>query len=185
MPDSSIADVRTLDAADRRHVRNLYDQHHGWLSGWLGRKLDCSQDAADLSHDTFLKLLTSREVGVLKEPRAYLLVIANRLLINRYRRKKVEREVLQQVAVLLEDREKRGPAEIILNQDLLARVVMLLLEELPEKPRRAYLMSRVDGLSYREIADKLQVSQSSVKQYLAKVLAHLHARLYSINGGAE
>jgi DNA-directed RNA polymerase specialized sigma24 family protein len=58
------------------------------------------------------------------------------------------------VAVLLEDRENRGPAETATARDLLAHVLILLTEELPEKPRRAFLMARVDGLSYRAIAQK-------------------------------
>jgi len=156
----------------------LYLDHHGWLLGWLRRKLRCPHDAADLSHDTFLRLLNSPEPPGLREPRAYLLVIANRLLINRHRRRKVEEEALRQVAVLLERQERRGPAETVIARDLLAQVLLLLTEELPEKPRRAFLMARVDGMSYRDIATRLEVSESSVKQYLAKVLAHCHARLY-------
>ncbi|MDZ7751323.1 MAG: sigma-70 family RNA polymerase sigma factor [Gammaproteobacteria bacterium] len=161
----------------------LYLDHHGWLLGWLGRKLGCPHDAADLSHDTFLRLLRGRDLPGLREPRAYLLVIANRLLINRHRRRKVEEEALRQVAVLLEREERRGPAETVVAQDLLAQVLLLLTEELPEKPRRAFLMARVDGKSYREIAARLDVSESSVKQYLAKVLAHCHARLYDSSSG--
>ena len=39
-------------------------------------------------------------------------------------------------------------------------------------------MAKVDGLSYRTIAERLGVSESSVKQYLSKALVHCHARLY-------
>ena len=156
----------------------LYLDHHGWLLGWLRRKLGCPHDAADLSHDTFMRLLRGGHGPGLREPRAYLLVIANRLLINRHRRRKVEEEALRQVAVLLERHERRGPAETVVARDLLAQVLLLLTEELPEKPRQAFLMARVEGLSYRVIAARLEVSESSVKQYLARVLAHCHGRLY-------
>lgn len=37
--------------------RQLYLDHHGWLHGWLRRRLDCTDTAADLAHDTFLRLL--------------------------------------------------------------------------------------------------------------------------------
>ena len=158
-------------------VARLYARHHGWLVGWLRRKLGCPHDAADLSHDTFLRLLNGDDPERLREPRAYLLVIANRLLINRQRRHRVETEALQQVAVLLERQEQRGPAQTVAARDLLAQVLFLITEELPERPRRAFLMARVDGMSYRAIAERLGVSESSVKQYLAKVLAHCHARL--------
>ena len=165
-------------AADAQTLDSLYRNYHPWLLAWLRRKLNCPSDAADLSHDTFLRLLLGADPADLSEPRAYLLVIANRLLINRYRRRKVEEEALRQVALLLERQDRRGPAETIVARDLLAHVLLLLTEELPEKPRRAFLMARVDGLSYRTIARRLEVSESSVKQYLAKTLAHCHGRLY-------
>src|SRR5690606_2053145 len=118
---------------------------------WLRGKLGCPHDAGDMSHDTFLKLFAT-DLSLLREPRAYLLVIANRLLINRYRRNKVETDVLQQVAHLTDTCDRRGPAEIFAARDLLHRVLLMLTEELPEKPARAFLLQRVDGLGYREIA---------------------------------
>lgn len=160
-------------------VGGLYNAHHGWLLGWLRRKLRCPHDAADLSHDTFLRLLNGEDPARLREPRAYLLVIANRLMINRHRRLKVEEDALRQVAVLLEKQEHRGPANAAAAQELLVQVLNLLMEELPDKPRRAFLMARVHGLSYRDIAARLDISESSVKQYLAKCLAHCHSRLYA------
>jgi len=159
-------------------ISEIYAAHHGWLQGWLRRKLGCPDDAAELSHDTFLRLITGEDAASLREPRAYLLVIANRLMINRLRRRTVEEEALRQVALLVEGRESRGPEQTATARDLLAHVLMLLSEELPEKPRRAFLMARVEGRSYRAIAARLGVSESSVKQYLARALAHCHARLH-------
>jgi len=159
-------------------ISEIYAEHHGWLQGWLRRRLGCPDDAAELSHDTFVRLITGESAASLREPRAYLLVIANRLMINRLRRRTVEDEALRQVALLVEARESRGPEQTATARDLLAHVLMLLSEELPEKPRRAFLMARVEGRSYRAIAARLGVSESSVKQYLARALAHCHARLH-------
>ncbi|WP_416390945.1 sigma factor [Alloalcanivorax xenomutans] len=39
-------------------VAVLYSDHHGWLLGWLRKKLGCSQHAADMAHDTFVRVLT-------------------------------------------------------------------------------------------------------------------------------
>lgn len=131
-----------------------------------------------MSHDTFVRLL-SGDVSGLREPRAYLLVIANRLMINRFKRGKVEQEALEQVTLLLEGQNQKGPADILVAQDLLRRVLVMLTEELPEKPRKAFLMARIDGLSYAQIAKRLEVSESSVKQYLARVMMHCHKRLFA------
>jgi len=164
-------------AANVAHAQ-IYTDHHGWLFNWLRGKLGCPDNAAELSHDTFLRLLLGADPDALREPRAFLLVVANRLLINRHRRARVEEDALRQVAVLVQQHDRRGPGETAEACELLAQVMLLLTEELPEKPRRAFLMARLDGLSYREIAARLNVSESSVKQYLAKALAHCHARLY-------
>ncbi|VVN67965.1 sigma-70 family RNA polymerase sigma factor [Pseudomonas fluorescens] len=158
-------------------LSELYRGHHGWLFGWLRKKLGCPDNAADMAHDTFVKLLGLDVLPTLQEPRAYLLVAANRLLINQYHRRQVEAETLRSMAVLL-DQQAQGPEQINAVHQLLGKVLLLLLEELEEKPRKAFLMARVDGCSYAEIARHLQVSESSVKQYLAKSLAHCHARLF-------
>ena len=168
-----------IDSALRARVGEIYESHHGWLRGWLQGRLDCRHTASDLSHDTFLRLIAGADPVELREPRAFLLVIASRLLINFHRRRKVEEVALRQVALLLADRDRRSPERITLARNLLAEVILLVVEELPEKPRRAFFMAKVDGLSYREIAKRLHVSESSVKQYLAKALAHCHARLHS------
>ncbi|MCK9504838.1 MAG: sigma-70 family RNA polymerase sigma factor [Porticoccaceae bacterium] len=170
-------DAANYDRALSPDVGCLYREHQPWLLNWLKGKLGCPFDAGDLSQDTFLRLL-STDISALREPRAYLLVIANRLLINRYRRNKVESDVLQQVAHLMESWDEKGPAEIVAARDLLHRVLLMLTEELPEKPRRAFLMARIDGKSYRQIARRLKVSESSVKQYISRALIHCHKRLY-------
>jgi RNA polymerase sigma-70 factor (ECF subfamily) len=164
------------------NIGDIYQQHQPWLVNWLRKKLSCNADASDISQDTFLKLL-SGDIITLREPRAYLLVIANRLLINQYRRSKVETEVLQQIALILQtlnnDRDTKNPANYIIAQDLLSRIVLMLTEELPEKHYNAYIMARVDGLTYQQIATRLGVSQSSVKQYIMRVLVHCHKRFYA------
>lgn len=163
-------------------IGQLYHGHHGWLFGWLRKKLGCPHSAADIAHDTFTKLLAMPALPSLREPRAYLLVTANHLLINQYHRRKIEEDTLRTMAILAEERMAQSPEEIAAVRQLLARILAMLIDELDEKPRRAFLMARVDGMSYADIAKKLNVSESSVKQYLAKVLAHCHARLFDANG---
>ena len=51
------------------------------------------------------------------------------------------------------------------------------LEKLPEKPRMALLMFRVDGLSHSEIAARLGVSNSMVAKYIVRALQHCRDEL--------
>ena len=78
-------------------ITELYCAHHGWLFGWLRRKLGCAHNAADLAHDTFARILNAREsVATLREPRAFLSTTARRLIIDQVRRKQIENAYLQE-----------------------------------------------------------------------------------------
>lgn len=162
-----------------RLIGEIYRDHQGWLRGWLGKKVGCLHQAADLVHDTFVKLLSAASLPALREPRAYLLVVAGHLIVDRYRKQALEQEALRTMAVLVEDAQAASPEEQAAARQLLGRTLHILAGELDDKPRRAFLMARAEGLSYAEIAAELGVSESSVKQYLAKAMAHCHARLYA------
>lgn len=173
-------------AAERRHdaIRDLYAEHHGWLLGWLRGRLACTHHASDVAHDAFANVLEMTHWPVLREPRAFLRVVASRLLINRHHRQRIEAEALRTVAILAEaDRGRSVEDEVALRQ-LLREVLVLLLEELDGRCGQAFLLARVDGWSYRKIALHLGVSESRVKQYLAQALVHCHARLAAAAGAA-
>ncbi|MET0125075.1 MAG: sigma factor, partial [Pseudomonas caspiana] len=42
-----------------QRVDTLYRDHHGWLHGWLRKRLGDREQAADIAQDTFLRLLLS------------------------------------------------------------------------------------------------------------------------------
>lgn len=161
----------------------LYRAHHGWLMAWLKKKMACPHHAADLSHDTFIRLLSQPDLPVLKEPRAYLLVTANRLMINLNRKRRVEEETLHTMAILISGQSDQDAAHVSAVRQLLERVLLMLLEELDKRTRRAFLMSRVDGMTYAEIAQVMNISESRVKQHLVKALAYCHQRLYQFRAG--
>ena len=60
------------DASLHDAVSHLYQDHHGWLQGWLRRRLGCAENAADLAQDTFARLLASRRVLDARETHAHL-----------------------------------------------------------------------------------------------------------------
>lgn len=144
-------------------VQTLYTNHHGWLQGWLGRKLGNACDAADLAHDTFLRLLnrqTSQRWG--NEPRALLTHIAKGLLVDRWRRQEVERAYLEAIAHLPEPHVP-SPETRWLILETLTRVDAML-REMPARVRQVFLLSQLDGLTYGEIAEQLQVSLITIKR---------------------
>ncbi|MDF3833998.1 sigma-70 family RNA polymerase sigma factor [Cupriavidus basilensis] len=154
------------DPALQRDLHALYSDHHGWLCGWLRRKLGCSHRAADLAHDTFLRLLAREEAIAIHEPRAFLTTVAQRVLANHWRREQIERAYLEALV--------HAPASLAPSPEERAIVLETLLEidrllaGLPSPVKRAFLLSQLDGMGQAEIATQLGVSLTTVKRYLVR-----------------
>ncbi|SDR50350.1 RNA polymerase sigma-70 factor, ECF subfamily [Paraburkholderia fungorum] len=159
-----------LDA--QQGVRALYRDHHGWLQSWLHRKLGNAFDAADLAHDTFLRILCARDRQNaldpdldLREPRAYLTTVAGRLVLNHYRRLSLERAYLDALSTLPESLVPSPEDQAVILETL--HEIDAMLDRLSAKARTTFLLAQLEGLTYAEIAERLQVNIRTVKRYMA------------------
>ncbi|KII27935.1 RNA polymerase sigma factor [Pseudomonas fluorescens] len=163
MSDAALPKEQTL--------HDLYRDHRGWLEGWLRRRMGNACDAADLSQDAFLRLLaSSQRIAELQEPRAYLLTVGKRLLSNFYQRRSLEQAYLNALASLPEDCVPSPEQRWILLETLQA--LDELLDGLPSAVRRAFLWSQLEGLTYQQIAERLKVSDRTIKRYMAQAYEH-------------
>jgi RNA polymerase sigma-70 factor (ECF subfamily) len=152
-------------------LHELYRDHRGWLEGWLRRRMGNACDAADLSQDTFLRLLaSSQRIADLQEPRAYLLTVGKRLLSNFYKRRSLEQAYLSALAALPEECVPSPEQRWLLLETLQA--LDELLDGLPRAVRRTFLWSQLEGLSYQQIAERLSVSERTIKRYMAQAYEH-------------
>jgi RNA polymerase sigma-70 factor (ECF subfamily) len=162
--------MAAAETTAQRELHLLYNDHHGWLQGWLRKKLDSRADAADLAHDTFLRAFTSRQLGQIVEPRAFLATLARRVLCNFWRRRELDQAYLNTLATL--------PAGCVPSEEDLALVrealvaIDRLLHGLPPKVRQAFLLSRLEGLTHVQIAAALELSVATIERYLKQAFAH-------------
>ena len=152
-------------------LHRFYADHHGWLNGWLRRQLGCSQRAADLAQDTFVRVLSKDDdMAAIREPRAYLHTIAKGLLINHWRRRQIEQAYLDALALQPEPVAPSPESQALLVEPLLRLDAMLA--QLPTRVRSAFLMSQLHGMTYAAIATELGVSERMVKKYMAQAMLH-------------
>ncbi|MDX1635200.1 MAG: sigma-70 family RNA polymerase sigma factor [Marinobacter sp.] len=148
---------------------SLYQENQSWLRHWLYSRLGCSEKAADLAQDTFLRLLKTGNQPPAGESRRYLTRIAKGLMIDSYRRQKIEEAYLESLSRLPEAAAPSPETHHAIIETL--SEIAALLDGLPHKVRRALLLRQLDGLSYAAIASELSVSVSSVEKYVARGLA--------------
>lgn len=166
------------DAArhSNQDIAGLYAGHHRWLLGWLRRRTDNVELAADLAQDTFVRVLTAQRAFFLDEARALLATIARGLVIDHFRRCALEAAFLDMLAQLPEQHVPSPEARLVVLETL--NEIDAMLAALPPKVRAAFLMSQLDGLGYAEIATRLAVSLSSVQQYMKRAFVACYQAQY-------
>ncbi|MGO2234691.1 sigma-70 family RNA polymerase sigma factor [Marinomonas sp.] len=146
----------------------LYETHQGWLANFLRKRLNCSHKAADLMQDTYLKVLVSGKVPPTEYARQYLTRIAKGLVVDQYRRWRIEQAYLESISHLPEEYHASPEKRFEVMETLIH--IDTLLHKVPEKARQAFLLRKLEGLSYSEISLELGVTISSVEKYIAKAL---------------
>lgn len=146
----------------------IYVANEGWLKTWLGRRLSNRADAADLAQDTFIKLLSSRHLADLKQPRDFLATVARGLLVDLFRRRSLERAYLDALqargeSVASSPHERAAAIETLLALDA-------MLAGLGRNVKMAFLWSQCDGLTYPQIASRLGISVRTVHTYIARAM---------------
>jgi RNA polymerase sigma-70 factor (ECF subfamily) len=149
-------------------IERIYEQHHSWLYGWLKGRLHNACDAADVAHDTFLRVLTARNAAHIREPRDYLTTIARGLVIDRYRRRAIESAYLQALAARPEATTVSEEDRALIIETLVA--VDKALTGLGTRTRQIFMLSQVDGLTYQQITVQLEVSLTTVKKHMVRAL---------------
>jgi len=147
-------------------VQTLYGGHHQWLLGRLRQRLGNEADAQDVASETFVQVVAHPDPATIREPRAFLTTVARRVLYHLWRRRDLERAYLDMLSGQ-PDATAPSPEERAQALEMLERLAQAL-DGMPDKARRAFLYSQLDGLTYRQIAERLSVSPSMVRQYMAQ-----------------
>ncbi len=148
---------------------DLYRDHHPWLREWLRRRLNCSETAADLAQDTFLRILVKPYVlDGIAGTRKLLTTVAGRLCVDLWRRRDIEKTWLETLAHYPEQFEPSPEHRTLVIEALCELDAML--GTLPNNVATTFLLAQIHGLPYREIAEHLQVSERMVKKYMAQAV---------------
>ena len=145
---------------------------NGFRSGWQQlvdqvRRAARHDDAEDLLQGSIVRMLEREPRAVLK-PEAFLVRAAVNRALDEYRRKRHPAHPMQLDAVANMARDLCPlQDEALIARQRLERV-RAGLAELSPRTRQVFLMHRLDGMKYREIAETLDISVSAVEKHVAK-----------------
>ncbi|MBT2543802.1 RNA polymerase sigma-70 factor [Streptomyces sp. ISL-44] len=151
-----------------------FEQHRPMLFGIAYRMLGSVADAEDLVQDTWLRC--SQVPGPVDNPRGYLARTITNLALNRLSSAAVKRE--QYVGPWLPEPLVTVP-DATGDMDLAESVslaMLVVLESLSPLERAVFVLKEVFGFSYREIAETLDRTETSVRQVGSRAKSHVQAR---------
>jgi len=163
--------MRAPDIHCSHSWETLYCDNHGWLQKWLYRRLGNASDAADLAHDTFLRLIGGRSqprFHTMVEARAYLRTTAQNLCINQWRRQEIERAWLETLATTHQSSYPSAERQTMVLEAL--HEIGAMLEALAPKAARAFMLAVVCQMTDDEVGAELGVSGRMVRKYVAQAM---------------
>jgi RNA polymerase sigma factor (sigma-70 family) len=159
-----------LDRPERLSVDDVIRQHHKHLVTWLRNKLSTPEDAHDVAQEAYIRLLKYEGSSDIRSVRAILQQIAMNVVrdLGRARRSRFSDQHYCIEDVELESMEPALERVIEAEQNL--NTVIKAIEKLPAKCRRVFLLSRVQGMSYPEIAAHCDISVKMVEKHISHAL---------------
>ncbi|MGY3792692.1 RNA polymerase sigma factor [uncultured Aquimarina sp.] len=132
--------------------------------------------AEDIIQDAFIKLWKNCKKVVFYKAKSYLFTVANNNLLNHIAHKKV---VLKYEQKPHSDLNNQDPQFIIEEKEFMAKLKKAI-DDLPEKQRETFLLSRIDKKSYKEIAEMTGVSVKAIEKRIHYALVSLREKLGDI-----
>lgn len=150
---------------------------------FIRKRTGSSSMAEEVVQEVWIRA-NSTSVGVPDNPRAYLYRMASNLAVDHLRRESVHNLVdrvdnesddttmlLDQLVSPLPD-----PVDAVISQQEFA-ALHAAIRELPDKCREVFLLYRGEGLSMKEVAECLGVSEKTVEKHIARAMLHCRARM--------
>ena len=154
--------------------KEIFDTHFDEIRNYIYYRSGDKELATDVAQETFIKFWEKQFIINDSKVKGLLFKISGDLFVSSYRKQKT---ALNFKLNLKPNLENETPEDKIQFEELSERY-NIALQQLPEKQRVVFLMSRIDELKYQEIADNLGLSLKAIEKRMTLALAFLKNALH-------
>lgn len=163
--------IRELRNGNTQAFVLLYDAYHVRLFNFCVKIIKDKEESKDLVQEVFIKIWETREsLDEDKSFSGFVFKIAKNKVLNRIKKKLSHRIYL----VCISEDKKLGTD---FNDEVESHEFMGFLkktiEQLPETTKNIFLLNRNEGLTYKKIAQKLDITENVVDHEIRKALQHI------------
>lgn len=158
-------------------VKDLAERYRSPLIRYFAKRTRDGHEAEDLVQELFCRIAARDDIAQLENPEAYIFQAATNLLRDRGRREATRRNFEEALIHKNDNRvEEISPERVLLGRNEI-ELLQLALSELPERTRAIFVLQRFEGLKYKQIADRLGISASSVEKHMMSAIKHVFERM--------
>lgn len=159
--------------------------HEAWIRRVIARQAEsCGIEVDDLIQESYALLARLPSVAEIAVPHRYALQVARSVLLQHVRRARiVSIDAVADLDALNAAADAPSPEDHMFGRHELARVAAAI-EAMPEPVRRAFWLRRVEGLSQRDVAARLGLSESTVEKQISRGIKILADRFSRGGNGA-
>jgi len=171
--------VKDLRKGDKQALDEIYKFFYPKLYVFAKSFLKVEDDINDILQDVFVKLWLSREkIGKVETFNSYLFTIAKNAIVSYFREKSKDQKFEARVKKILVSAENEYNDELEYKD--LKQNLESIIDQLPDKRKQIFKLSREEGLSNKEIAEKLDISVKTVEDHMRHALRFIRKHLKTI-----
>lgn len=169
---------RQLAEGNEEAYRSLFHYFTPRLQPFVFSIVKSEVVAEEIVQEVMLKLWTHRQSIIEKEnPSSWVFTVASNQAISFLRRVAQERRYIDSIKASMETIRQKNPSEEQLIYRENVQLLKSAIDQLPPQQQLIYRMSRMEGLTHKEIADKLGISSHTVKNHLVSATKSILARI--------
>lgn len=160
-------------ALTKQEFKKIFDQYFDELRTYIFYRSGDDELATDIAQDVFMRIWEKEVEWKGKQTLALMYKMASNQFVSTYRRQKLELNFRNSYDCNVDQLDPQQKLQQVELQDRYEKA----LNELSEKQRVVFLMSRMDELKYHEIAERLKISQKAVEKRMKLALRDLKKKL--------
>ena len=163
--------VIKLKNGDKKAFKKLFQKYSDRIYYFTISYIRNKEESEEITQEVFVKLWNKRfELKPELSFSSFLFMIAKNSVIDLLRKKKKETFLGEEFITDIKDSNKNYDSP---EYQELKKIIDVSIQELPEKRKNIYLMSRDHGMTYKQIADELNISVKTVESHMRLALQQL------------
>lgn len=169
-----VQDNGALRSPERQRVlEDINARYRDVVRRYFLKRVGNHAEAEDLTQDLLLRLAQKLDMHEVENPEAFLFTTAANLLKDRGRRQRTSSRFLAEIsASRSENFEALSPERVLVSKQSL-QAILQAQNELDQRVRDVFILHRLEGMKYADIAKLYGLSVSSIEKDIIKALAHL------------